>query len=133
MKGQARPGIQESQEFAHHVEGIARGAPPVPGIEGIGGGGAHNGAALARSEPAPEQPNAARMSFCRDKNHGSILSGLESSRGGSNFVGGIYDPSVENVNPFPRHTLLNPNQPLLIIPPPNKHAHFFPPLPPPLT
>src|SRR6266446_4561046 len=47
MKGQTRPGIQDSQEFAHHVEGIAGSAPPMPGIKGIGGGSAHNGWGLS--------------------------------------------------------------------------------------
>jgi len=60
----------------------------VPGIEGIGGSGTHDGADLARSEPVPEQANAARMNFCRDKYYGSVLSGLKSGRGDFNFFSG---------------------------------------------
>src|SRR6266852_3689763 len=73
MQRQTRPGVQQAQDFAHHIESIAGVAPPVPGIEGIAGGGAHNGPALMRSEPAPEQAYAARMGPGRDKNHRAIV------------------------------------------------------------
>src|SRR5260370_39437607 len=88
MKGQTRPGIQKYQEFAHHVESIAGRAPPMPGIKGIGGGGTHDGAGPPRSEPAPQQANAPRMNFRRDKYYGRGPSGVESSYRHLEFVGG---------------------------------------------
>src|SRR5260370_22892511 len=126
MKWQTRPRIQESQEFAHDVESIAGAAPPVPGIEGIGGSGTHDDAGLALSESAPKQANAARMNFCRDNYYRGVLSMPERSRGDFNFVGGIYDRRVENVNCFRRHAFPNQEQLLLIVLARKRSAPFFP-------
>jgi len=60
----ARPGIQESQEFAHYIESTAAGAPPVPGIEGIGGSGTPRGRGPGRGQAFARANDAARMSFC---------------------------------------------------------------------
>src|SRR6266853_1556396 len=124
-KWQTRPGIHEPQEFAHDVESIAGGAPPVPGIEGIGGSGTHDGASPARGKPVPEQTNAARMSFCRDKYHGGVVSRLECSRGGSNLVGRIYHRWVENVNRFRGHAFVNQKQLVVAVLAEEGNTHFF--------
>src|SRR2546425_8693698 len=89
-QGQARPGVQQAQDFAHHIESIAGGAPPVAGVEGIAPGGAHDGPAAAGSEPAPEQADAPRMGVCRDNNHGSAPLACKGSRNDFDFVGGIF-------------------------------------------
>src|SRR5260370_32997274 len=81
MHGQAGPRVQHAQGFANHIECVAGGAPPVAGIERIAGRRAHDGAAWARSEPAPEQTGAARMSFCGDDNYDFAFTAGESSCG----------------------------------------------------
>src|SRR5258708_17692099 len=115
MKGQARPGVQKPQEFTYHVEGIAGGAPPAPGIEGIGGSGTHDGAGMTRNELAPKQANAACMNFCRDKDYGRILSGFERGCDAFNFVSGIYDGSSEDVNRVRGHAFVNQNKLVVIV------------------
>src|SRR5260370_17987484 len=131
MKWQTRPRIQESQEFAHDVESIAGAAPPVPGIEGIGGSGTHDDAGLALSESAPKQANAARMNFCRDNYYRGVLSMPERSRGDFNFVGGIYDRRVPDANLPPGRPLLNLEQPVLLRLPAETKAPVFPAFYPP--
>src|SRR5437588_5138896 len=125
MQGQARPGVHEAKNFAQHVESIAGGSPPVPGIEGIAGGGAYDSPALARNELAPEQANAAGMSFCRDKNHGAVLPSCESRCNDFDFVGGIHDRRFEDVNRLRRHGFVNQNQLVVIILAGERDAHLF--------
>src|SRR6266478_2835035 len=125
MQGQARPGVQQAQDFAHHIESIAGGAPPVPGIERIVRGGAHDGQTLPGSEPAPKQANATRMGLGRNNNNGAVLPGRESSRDGSDFVDGIHDRRFEDVNGFRRHSFLNENELVVIVLAGERNAHAF--------
>src|ERR1700731_2208751 len=125
MQGQARPGVQQAQDFAHHVECIARGAPPVPGIEGIARGGAYNGPALAGSEPAPEQADAPRMGFGRNNNHGSAFLACKSSCNDFDFVGGIHDRRREDVNWFLRNSFAHQNEGVVIVLADERNAHLF--------
>ena len=80
---------------------------------------------LARSEPVPEQANAARMNFCRDKYYGSVLSGLKSGRGDFNFFSGIYDWRLEDVNRFRGHTFVNQDKLVVIVLAREGNTHLF--------
>src|ERR1700720_3631624 len=125
MQGQARPGVQQAQDYAHHIESIAGGAPPVPGIEGIARGGAHDGLPLSGSEPAPEQANAPRMGFGRNNNHGSAFIACKSSRNDFDFVGGIHDRRPEDVNRFLRNSSVHQYSGVVIVFAGEGNAHLF--------
>src|SRR5260370_36998314 len=107
MQGKTRPRIQYTKDFTHYIESVAGVAPPMPGIEGITGGGAHNGPALAGNEPAPKQANAPRVDFCRDQNHGLAIRERKRGGGNSDFVDGIHNGGFEAWNRFRRHTFVN--------------------------
>src|SRR6266852_5421860 len=98
MQRQTRPGVQQAQDFAHHIESIAGVAPPVPGIEGIAGGGANNGPALIRREPAPEQAYSPRVRLGGDKYHRALVFARQRRSNDSDFVGGVHDWRFEYVN-----------------------------------
>src|SRR2546430_172977 len=125
VQGQARPGVQQAQNFAHHLESIASVAPPVKGIEWIARGRAHNGPALTRSQPTPEQANATRMRFCGDQNYRAVLPWREGWSNDFDFVGGIHDWRFEGVNGFRRHSFVNQNEGIVMILSREKNAHFF--------
>src|SRR6266436_1156293 len=125
MQGQTGPCVQQAQDFAHHIESIAGGAPPVPGIERIACRGTHNGQTLSGSEPAPKQANATRMGLGRNNNNGAVLPGPESSRDGSDFVDGIHDRRFEDVNGFRRHSFLNENELVVIVLAGERNTHAF--------
>src|SRR6266436_10062258 len=124
-QGQARPGIQQAQDFAHHIESIAGGAPPMSGIEGIARGGAYDGPALAGSEPAPEQANAPRMGFGRNNNHGSAFLACEGSSNDFDFVGGIHDRRCEDANRFLRNSFVHQYAGVVIVFAGERNAHLF--------
>ncbi len=125
MQGKTRPRIQYTKDFTHYIESVAGVAPPMPGIEGITGGGAHNGPALAGNEPAPKQANAPRVDFCRDQNHGLAIRERKRRGGNSDFVDGIHNGGFEDVNRFRRHSFVNQDESVVLVLADKRNAHFF--------
>src|SRR6266567_5085175 len=125
MQGQAGPGVQQAQNFAHYIESIAGGAPPVPGIERIARGGAHNGLTVPGSESAPKQANATRVGLGGNNNDGFVLPAGENSRDGSDFVDGIHDRRFEDVNRFQRDSFVKENELAVIVLPGERNAQAF--------
>src|SRR5262249_36374253 len=68
---QAGPGIEQSQIFADDVERVGSGVPPALRLEGVVGGGAHDGFAASARELSPKSADAARVSFGSDDDYGS--------------------------------------------------------------
>src|SRR5260370_3059160 len=91
MQGQASPGVQKAEDFADYIESIARGAPPVPGIEGIAGSGAHDGPALAGNERPPEEANSPGVRLGRNENHSAIAFAANRASNHFDFSVGIYN------------------------------------------
>src|ERR1700747_887256 len=125
MKGQAGPDIHETESFANHIEGLAGGAPPVPGSKGIAGRAPHDGAPLASCKPVPEQADASRMGFGGHKNYGFAIPTLESMGGDSDFVGRVPYRRFENVNRSCGDAFVNQNKLVVIVLASEGNAHRF--------
>ncbi len=97
----------------------------MPGIEGIAGGGAHNGPALIRSEPAPEQAYSPRVRLGGDKNHRAIVFARHRGSNDPDFVHGIHDRRLEDVNRLRRHSFVNQNEIVVMVLAGKGNAHLF--------
>lgn len=109
LHGESCPDVDHAEKFVNDLVGVVRAGPPSRGVEVVVGDGVDDYFSTRGAQPVPQFVHAAGVGFIGHHNHRSVVVLPKSAADHSQFVLGVDDRGVENVNGFCRDSLAAEN------------------------